>query len=666
MSAGFAAAPPLPTRTRVVPGSEPATGTGSGYLSFVDGLRAVSILAVVGCHVGLPGFSGGYVGVDVFFVISGFLIINQIEDGLRTGRFSIVMFYARRGLRILPPFLVMYLAVALIAPFVLPTPDISYEFLLSALIAPAMFTNVLFWLRQGYFDISASEKPFLHTWTLSVEEQFYLVIPIVLVLLFRLRHRRFDRVTAAIAASAGLLSLAGAITQTPSEGPNAAFYLTHWRMWEFIAGGFIGAPLVEAAQRRPRLATEAMGLAGLVCIAVAVVSFDARTPYPSWRALLPVAGAVLTIVAATAGPRILTARLLALPGMVGIGLVSYAWYLWHWPILSFMRFSRLGQEWLLGDLLGGGLLGLALAYASYVVVERPIRRWKRSSGGIRHPGRIFAGCLASGVAATVIGASSALGGHLWITSFVASTYSPDGRGDPHSGCRVRPRSDIPSQCLAGQPAVLLGDSRAAAMFGSFARSFDDLGRTLTYVGRAGCDPLYLAPAERQTNRRHRCADLLAPFEKLLSAPTHIASVVVTPGWTAMNSAERWSGLLSQFDPSSTRILLLAPPPHFANASLDCVVLSDRYGVSRDRCTRQRSEVEGERAALVGMLENAADNGFGNIRYVDPMDLFCDAEVCRPFRGNQVFYHDGGHLSTQGADLVFDAFEKDFRWVAWKE
>ena len=106
--------------------------------------------------------------------------------------------------------------------------------------------------------------------------------------------------------------------------------------------------------------------------------------------------------------------------------------------------------------------------------------------------------------------------------------------------------------------------------------------------------------------------------------------------------------------------------HFANASLDCVVLSDRYGVSRDRCTRQRSDVESERAALVAMLKAAADNGFGNVRYVDPIDLFCDARVCQPFSGNRVFYHDGGHLSTQGADLVFDAFEKDFRWVAWRE
>jgi len=646
--------------------SKPAPGAHPGYLSFVDGLRAVSILAVVGCHVGLPGFSGGYVGVDVFFVISGFLIINQIEDGLRAGRFSIVTFYARRGLRILPPFLVMYLAVALIAPFALPTPDISYEFLLSALISPAMFTNVLFYLRQGYFDLSASEKPFLHTWTLSVEEQFYLVIPIALVLLFRLRNRRFDRTTAAIAAIAGLLSLTGAIAQTPSEGPNAAFYLTPWRMWEFIAGGFIGAPLVEATRRRPRLAAEAMGLAGLACIVAAVAAFDARMPYPSWRALLPVAGAVLTILPAAAQPRIVTGRLLALPWMVGIGLVSYGWYLWHWPILSFMRFSRLGEVWLLGDLLGGGLLGLVLAYASYVVVERPIRRWKSSSSGLRHPGRIFAGCLAAGAAATIIGASSAFGGHLWITSFVASTYSPGGKGELETGCRARPRSDIPSRCLAGQAAVLLGDSRAAAMFGSFARGFDDLGRTLVYVGRAGCDPLYLSPSERKSNRQHGCADLLVPFETLLAAPERMASVVVTPGWTALNTTERWSGLISQFDPSGTRILLLAPPPHFTNASLDCVVLSDRYGVSRDRCTRQRSDVEGERAALVAMLEKAAANGFGNVRYVDPLDLFCDARICRPFSGNRVFYHDGGHLSTQGADLVFDAFEKDFRWVAWRE
>jgi peptidoglycan/LPS O-acetylase OafA/YrhL len=142
--------------------STPGSGS-SAYLPFVDGLRAVSILAVVGCHVGLPGFSGGYVGVDVFFVISGYRIINQIRSGLEAGRFSFVSFYARRTLRIIPPFAVVLLAVFLVAPFVLPTPDTYFDFVQSAIAAPLLLSNILFYLPQGYFDISAHAKPLLHT-----------------------------------------------------------------------------------------------------------------------------------------------------------------------------------------------------------------------------------------------------------------------------------------------------------------------------------------------------------------------------------------------------------------------------------------------------------------------------------------------------------------------
>ena len=318
------------------------------YLPFVDGLRAVAILAVVGCHIGLPGFSGGYVGVDVFFVISGFLIINQIKDGLEAGRFSIMSFYARRALRILPPFLIMFFTVIVVAAFIIPTPNNAMEFARSVPFSPLMLTNVFFYLRQGYFDIDAREKPLLHTWTLSVEEQFYLLIPILLVLIFHWRNRRFGATAAAIGIAVGLVSLAGAIIQTETnpDEQNAAFYFMHWRMWEFVIGGFLGAPLAAAARRLPGPAVEGLAVAGLALIVAAAALFDGKSPYPSWRALVPTMGAALIILSGLAQRPVLVARLLALRWMVVIGLVSYAWYLWHWPILTFLRFSRLQDEWL--------------------------------------------------------------------------------------------------------------------------------------------------------------------------------------------------------------------------------------------------------------------------------------------------------------------------------
>ena len=179
------------------PGSPPQTARlepdQHAYLAFVDGLRAVSILAVVGFHIRLAGFPGGFVGVDVFFVISGFLIINQIKSALEANRFSIVGFYSRRALRILPPFILVLLATLAVAPFVLPAPTVYLEYMRQAAISPLMLSNFLFYTRQGYFDLNADEKPFLHTWTLSIEEQFYLLAPILLILLFRLGKGKFGR-----------------------------------------------------------------------------------------------------------------------------------------------------------------------------------------------------------------------------------------------------------------------------------------------------------------------------------------------------------------------------------------------------------------------------------------------------------------------------------------
>lgn len=639
----------------------PETGT-AHYLPFVDGLRAISILAVVGCHLGLPGFSGGYVGVDVFFVISGFLIVNQIRGDLESRKFSFLSFYARRTLRIQPPFLIVLLAVYCAAPFILPTPTVYFDFGLSAALSPVMLTNILFFRRQGYFDISAIEKPFLHTWSLSVEEQFYVVAPLLLLLVFQLGGRRFGKAAAIIGIALAAVSLAGAIVRTPDSGANAAFYLTHWRIWEFIFGGFIGGSAVLAVSRWPRAVLDAIGVLGLACIVLAIVWLDSATPYPSWRAVLPAGGAALVILSGLVRDRTIVARLLAMRGMVAIGLVSYGWYLWHWPILSLMRISRLGEASLWSDVLGGGVLAFLLACASYRYVELPIRRWRRSHGRIQRPGKIFAVGAAAAVACFAIGGLSSLGGYLWIKSYVASVYGVEGKGGLDNGCRVIIASDIPSHCLEGKFGLLVGDSHAEAMNGSFARSFDSEGFRLVYMGRGGCDPIHFATSERQNNRARHCANLLKPFEQVLAGPPP-AFVIITPGWTnpGENRLNLWSELVSQFDSSQTRIALIAPVPTFKASSLDCVVLSDRYRPDRRQCVRPRSEVEADRAAIVATLRATAKR-FGNVRLIDPIDLFCDARLCEPFKGDRVFYKDSTHVLTQGADLIHDRFESDFRWL----
>jgi peptidoglycan/LPS O-acetylase OafA/YrhL len=638
----------------------------SRYFPAVDGLRALSILAVVGCHVGLPGFAGGFVGVDIFFVISGFLIVNQIKEGLEAKRFFWVMFYARRTLRILPPFITMVLSVYLVAPFFLPNPDVYFDFILSAVLSPAMLSNVLFYKRQGYFDISANEKPFLHTWTLSVEEQFYLLAPVLLMLVFRLGGRRFGTLAVAIALMLAVLSLAGAIAFTSVTDNNAAFYLTQWRMWEFILGGLIGDSVVRRLRHLPRAALETSGILGAIGILLAITMFTSTTPYPSWRALLPVVGATLIIVSALAEPKILIGRLLTLRWMVGIGLISYGWYLWHWPIISFLRISRMGEPSVIADLIGGGLGGCLLAAASYLFLERPIRKLRRAEGGVKRPGRIFLTGVSVCTSAAIIGGLSGLGGYVWISHYIESMYGVEGKGSLDNGCKLITLTSIPSHCLARKTAILLGDSHADTMFGSLARSFRDFDMGLIYVGRGGCDPLYFAISERKNNRHHGCANLLAPFEQLLGNDSPVASLVATPAWSDKSRDPKlWAELISQFDPTKTRILLIAPAPTFKRPGLDCVLLSDRYGGSRDRCTSLRSDVEAERAAIIVALKQMPER-FANVRFIDPINLFCDSNLCKPFDGNRVYFSDQTHLETSGTDKVYDKFESEFRWVAWQK
>ena len=631
------------------------------YLPFVDGLRAISIVAVVLYHVGVPGISGGFVGVDIFFVISGFLIINQIKAGLISNRFSVFSFYAQRALRILPIYLLVLLLTFAAAPFFLVTPEVYWNFFSSSLLAPLMLSNVGFYETQGYFDIGAIEKPLLHTWTLSVEEQFYLIIPILLVAVFRLGNRKFGTTAALIAIVVTVASLAGAIAQTTTVGRNPAFYLPYWRAWEFTAGGLIGSNLVAACRRLPSRLIDIIGWIGVGAVALAIGRFDGSMPYPSWNAVLPVAGAAMTILAGTAGPTTTIARTLGLPPFVAIGVVSYGWYLWHWPILSFLRTARLDESNLLIDSLGGGALGLALACLSYRYIEEPIRRWRKQPSNLRHPQWIVLKATAVCLFCALLGGSSALVGYRSVDSFVASRYGIDGRGILDNGCDSK--YGFSQSCFEGAEGVLVGDSHATVLFGTFAKRFDALNTRLISMARGGCGPLLLSKPQRRSDPRDDCAILIAPFERILARQDPVNFAIITGIW-GNTDAPLLSELISEFD-RRTRILLIGPVPIFAKPGLACVVLSDRYGSNRNACIRPLDQVEAIYASQISMLKAMPDK-FPNVRFIDPMSIFCDQTTCRPFKGDRVFYNDPHHLSPAGADELFDAFSSDFAWLAGKD
>lgn len=345
------------------------------YRPDIDGLRAVAVAAVVLFHAGYPWASGGFVGVDVFFVISGFLITRLIKDEVSaTGGLSFSRFYTRRARRLFPA-LFFTLAVSFGVALMLLSPHDLERFGGALLHSITSLSNVYFWTEAGYFDAEATAKPLLHTWSLSVEEQFYLVWPVTLFLLTKGR-RKFLAPAAIIAAGVVSLYLNQWMLARPVPETGAAWYqdarstiyfLAPFRVFEFS----IGAILAWADLRKPRSSwlREAFPLAGLALIGYAVVTFDETTVFPSFAALIPCVGSALVIY--SHNPRF-TGRLLANKPMVGIGLISYSLYLAHWPLIVFWKYYTFRDLTAFERVLLP-LLSIVLGALMYRFVERPFR-----------------------------------------------------------------------------------------------------------------------------------------------------------------------------------------------------------------------------------------------------------------------------------------------------
>ena len=330
-------------------------------------MRAVAVLFVVGFHYFPSVFRGGFVGVDVFFVISGFLITGLIHQDVAAGKFSIAEFYGRRIRRIFPA-LILVLLVSLGVGFLFMLPDAYRTLGLNTAASAGFVANIALYLQQDYFAPSAELNPLLHIWSLGVEEQFYLVWPLVLVALAR------RRAAIPVAIALTVLSFTGNVVQTASD-PVASFFLPFSRFWELGAGAILALLQVRAGHSvRGR---EWMGWGGLLLLALAMVAIDRDRAFPGWWALVPVAGTVLLIASgekARANRFFLNHRTL-----VYIGLISYPLYLWHWPLLVFARIIRFQNEPTILMSIGLILAAGVLAHLTYKFVERPLRLGGRLS-----------------------------------------------------------------------------------------------------------------------------------------------------------------------------------------------------------------------------------------------------------------------------------------------
>ena len=335
------------------------------YRSEIDGLRAFAVLPVILFHADFGFFSGGYIGVDIFFVISGYLITSIIVSDLEDNRFSILKFYLRRARRLLPALYLVMLSSIVIAWLWLPNGDMK-SFSQSIVSSTLFSSNILFWLQSGYFDTSAELKPMLHTWSLAVEEQYYFLVPVLLVCLWKFGKIAYLLSALAILSVASLLCAAHFVELYP----NSAFFFLHTRFWELG----IGAVLAVLIRNRKTMEVEhwrgnILSFIGFIAIVLSVFLFDRTTPTPSFYTLIPTIGTALII--AYAVPNTVVNNILRWKPIVFIGLISYSLYLWHQPVIAFARHRFLGD---ISDITVYLFpLIFALAYFSWRFVEKPAR-----------------------------------------------------------------------------------------------------------------------------------------------------------------------------------------------------------------------------------------------------------------------------------------------------
>ena len=334
------------------------------YRAEIDGLRALAVLPVILFHAGFEFFSGGFVGVDVFFVISGYLITTIIISEMAEGKFSLLNFYERRARRILPAlFFVMIVCVPFAWYWLMPSNLKDFG---QSLVAVSMFlSNILFWLESGYFDTSAELKPLLHTWSLAIEEQYYILFPIFLMITWRLGIKWILLLLFIVF----IISL-GFAEWGAYNKPRATFFLLPTRGWELLVGVFAAFYLKYNIHFKSFLINQTLSLLGFMMIIYSIIAFDKTTPFPSLYALIPTIGTGLLIICAV--PKTVIHKLLSIKFIVGLGLISYSAYLWHQPLLAFARHRIFGEvsELILIILC---LSSLAIAWFSWKFIESPFR-----------------------------------------------------------------------------------------------------------------------------------------------------------------------------------------------------------------------------------------------------------------------------------------------------
>lgn len=651
------------------------------YRADIDGLRALAVMPVVLFHANVPGFGGGFVGVDIFFVISGFLITSIIAEEITQGRFSIVAFYERRIRRIFPALFAVLLVSSILAIWLLlPNQFDAYS---RSVLGTAFFaSNIVFWRETGYFAAPASEKPLLHTWSLAVEEQFYVFLPLLLLFIYHWLNAKWTVWIVLLTILSFALSIWGVAVK-----PSATFYLAPTRAWELLLGSILALGAIPTLRSRPLM--EALFLVGAGSIAWGIFGLSVVSPFPGLNALFPCIGAALVIYSGQ-NTSLYSNWFLRSKPFVFVGFISYSLYLWHWPLLVF------GQIWNVYELTSFQTtaivsLSFLAATLSWKYVESPFRK----RGAVLARKGLFSTAFAAICVLLIFGTYGVVT-HGWPERVPAKSVEiakfTKSHNPRRNECLLFPGNPVMQPCIYGasvQPAYAVwGDSHADATIHAIGNVAKAKGQSVLFLGSASCPPFIGVRIQK-----YDCLSTNVAFYERIVQSDHIKTVILVARYAvyvqgrarALGPAERseissvyitdvngaapdLEGRLNLFSTAlektvnellsaGKKIVLVYPIPEVGYdvpVTLAQIVIK---GQPPESFTRTIDHFWERQRSIFKMLDNLGQSQ--QVLRLYPHKQLCNAERCITYSDGNPLYRDDDHLSLAGAEFIAPIFRAIF-------